>query len=290
MLDVVQQAVNGLAVGCIYGLVALGFVLIYKASEVVNFAQGDLLMVGAFLAWTFIAVAGLDYWLGGLLAIVATGAIGFLLDRHIMRPIIGQPQFAGIMLSIGLAFTLRGVASMVWGAEERSFATPFTQKTTTIAGVVVSDVSLSIIVGTAVLAAGLFAFFRYSSLGVAMQAASQNQLAAYLMGIPVKTINSMVWGLSAGVAAAAGLLVAPVLLVDTNLWIVVLKGFAAAVLGGFGSIPGAVVGGMLIGVAEQMVGVYLDPTSKGITAYVVLLAVLLAYPKGLFGREAGKRV
>ena len=194
------------------------------------------------------------------------------------------------MLSIGLAFTLRGVASMVWGPEERSFATPFSQKTTTIGGVVVSDVSLSIIVGTALLAAGLFAFFRYTRVGIAMQAASQNQLAAYLMGIPVKTVNSLVWGLSAGVAATAGLLVAPVLLVDTNLWIVVLKGFAAAVLGGFGSIPGAVVGGMMIGVAEQMVGVYLDPTSKGITAYVVLLAVLLAYPKGLFGREAGKRV
>ena len=290
MLDLLQQAVNGLAVGCIYGLVALGFVLIYKASETVNFAQGDLLMLGAFIGWTFIAAAGLDYWLGFALTVLATGAIGFLLDRQIMRPIIGQPQFAGIMLTIGLAFTIRGLVIMIWGPEERSFATPFTQKTTELGGIILSDVSLSIIAGTILLTVLLYLFFRHTRLGVAMQAASQNQLAAYLMAIPVKTVNSIVWGISAGTAAVAGLLIAPVLLVDTNLWIVVLKGFAAAVLGGFGSIPGAVIGGMLIGVAEQLVGVYIDPASKGITAYVVLLAVLLVAPRGLFGGLAGKRV
>ena len=234
--------------------------------------------------------AGLDYWLGILLTVVITAGIGFFLDRQIMRPIIGQPQFAGIMLTIGLAFTIRGLVIMVWGPEERSFATPFTQKTTDIGGIIVSDVSLSIIVGTILLTVVLYLFFRHTRLGVAMQAASQNQLAAYLMAIPVKTVNSIVWGISAGVAAIAGLLIAPVLLVDTNLWIVVLKGFAAAVLGGFGSIPGAVIGGMLIGVAEQLVGVYVDPSSKGITAYIVLLAVLLIAPRGLFGGLAGKRV
>ncbi len=290
MLDFLQQAINGLSVGCIYGLVALGFVLIYKASEIVNFAQGDLLMLGAFLGWTFIALMGLDYWLGLALAIAATAAIGYFLDRQVMRVIIGQPQFAGIMLTIGLAFSIRGLVIMIWGPQERSFITPFTQRTTEIGGLVLSDVSLSIIAGTVGLSVLLYLFFRHTRLGVAMQAASQNQLAAYLMAIPVKTVNSMVWALSAGVSATAGLLVAPVLLVDTNLWIVVLKGFAAAVLGGFGSIPGAVLGGVLIGIAEQIVGVYLDPGSKGITAYVVLLAVLLVYPRGLFGGHERKRV
>lgn len=290
MLDLLQQSVNGFATGCIYGLVALGFVLIYKASEIVNFAQGDILMLGAFIGWTAVDVWGIGYWPGLLVAILATAAIGFFIDRQIMRPIIGQPQFAGIMLTIGLAFTIRGGAIMIWGPEERSFQTPFSNKTTNFGGLVVDDGSLSIIVGTLVLCAILFVFFRRTRLGVAMQAASQNQLAAYLMAIPVKTVNSLVWGLSAGVAAAAGMLVAPTLLVDTNLWIVVLKGFAAAVLGGFGSIPGAVVGGMIIGVSEQLVGVYLDPESKGITAYVILLAVLLVWPQGLFGGKEKTRV
>ena len=290
MLDLLQQSLNGFATGCIYGLVALGFVLIYKASEIVNFAQGDMLMLGAFVGWTAIDVWGFGYWPGLLLTILACAAIGFLLDRQVMRPIIGQPQFAGIMLTIGLAFTIRGGVIMIWGPEERSFHTPFSNKTTAFGSLAVDDVSLSIMAGTLVLCAVLFVFFKRSRLGVAMQAASQNQLAAYLMAIPVKTVNSLVWGLSAGVAAAAGMLLAPSLLVDTNLWIVVLKGFGAAILGGFGSIPGAVVGGMIIGVSEQLVGVYLDPESKGIAAYVILLAVLLIWPQGLFGGAERKRV
>ena len=289
-MDLVQQSVNGFATGCIYGLVALGFVMIYKASEIVNFAQGDILMLGAFIGWTAIDVWGFGYWPGLLFTVLATACIGMMIDRQVMRPIIGQPQFSGVMLTIGLAFTIRGAVIMVWGPEERSFQTPFSNKTTNVAGLVVDNVSLSIIAGTLILCAILFFFFRRTRLGVAMQAASQNQLAAYLMSIPVKSVNSLVWGLSAGVAAAAGMLVAPSLLVDTNLWIVVLKGFGAAVLGGFGSIPGAVIGGMIIGLSEQLVGVYIDAESKGITAYVILLAVLLIWPQGLFGGKEKKRV
>lgn len=289
-MDLVQQSVNGFATGCIYGLVALGFVMIYKASEIVNFAQGDILMLGAFIGWTAVDVWGFGYWPGLLFTIVATACIGMMIDRQVMRPIIGQPQFSGVMLTIGLAFTIRGAVIMIWGPEERSFQTPFSNQTTNIGGLVVDNVSLSIIAGTLILCGVLFFFFRRTRLGVAMQAASQNQLAAYLMSIPVKSVNSLVWGLSAGVAAAAGMLVAPTLLVDTNLWIVVLKGFGAAVLGGFGSIPGAVIGGMIIGLSEQLVGVYIDAESKGITAYVILLAVLLVWPQGLFGGKEKKRV
>ncbi|MGE0737092.1 MAG: branched-chain amino acid ABC transporter permease [Alphaproteobacteria bacterium] len=284
-----QQAVNGLAVGCIYGLVALGFVLIYKATEVVNFAQGDILMFGAFAAWTVIATLDLPYWLAFPLIVLLTALLGAGLDMLVMRPIVGQPQFAGIMLTIGLAFTIRGLVTLFWGPENRSFDTPFSNKTTSFAGLIVSDVTISIVAGTIVMTILLFAFFRFTRLGVAMQAASQNQLAAYLMAIPVKTVNSLVWGISAGVSAAAGILLAPALTVEVNLWFVVLKGFGAAILGGFGSIPGALIGGILIGLAEQFVGFYL-PSAKGITAYAVLLAVLILYPKGLFGGGERKRV
>jgi branched-chain amino acid transport system permease protein len=281
--------VNGLAVGAIYGLTALGFVLIYKATEVVNFAQGDLLMLGAFIAWTLIVPFGLPYVVAFVLTIAAMAAIGAGLDRFVMRPIIGQPHFAGIMLTIGLAFSIRGIASLVWGPQERGLPTPFAQQPQNIAGVLVQESALAIAAGTAVLCAALYFFFRHTRLGIAMQAASQNQLAAYLMAIPVKSVFTLTWAIAAAVSGIAGILIAPLLAVELNLWVIVLKGFAAAVLGGFGSIPGAILGGLLIGVAEQLVGVY-EPSAKGITAYVVLLVVLFAFPRGLLGEPQGKRV
>lgn len=264
--------------------------LIYKATEVVNFAQGDLLMLGAFIGWTLVVPLGLPYAIAFVLTIVAMAAVGAGLDRFVMRQIIGQPHFAGIMLTIGLAFSIRGIASLVWGPQERGLPTPFTQKTTDIGGVLILDAALAIAAGTAILCLILFFFFRRTRLGMAMQAASQNQLAAYLMAIPVKSVFTLTWAIAAAVAGVAGLLIAPLLAVELNLWVIVLKGFGAAVLGGFGSIPGALLGGVLIGVAEQFVGVYIDPGAKGITAYVVLLAVLLAFPRGLLGDPQGKRV
>ena len=281
---------NGLAVGAIYGLTALGFVLIYKATEVVNFAQGDLLMLGAFIAWTLIVPLGLPYVLAFVLTVAAMAIIGAGLDRFVMRQIIGQPHFAGIMLTIGLAFSIRGIASLIWGPQERGLPTPFAQQPRDIGGVLVQDSVLAIAAATALLCAVLYLFFRHTRLGVAMQAASQNQLAAYLMAIPVKSVFTLTWAIAAAVSGVAGILIAPLLAVELNLWIIVLKGFGAAVLGGFGSIPGALLGGLLIGVAEQIVGVYVDPGAKGITAYVVLLLVLFVFPRGLLGEPIGKRV
>ena len=281
---------NGFASGCIYGLVALGFVLIYKATEMVNFAQGDLLMLGAFVAFTTIAMLGLPYWLGFALAVLFMAGFGYLLDVVILRPIIGQPQFAVVMLTIGLGFVFRSGAGMIWGTEILAFDTPFSGSVSRFAGLVVADVNLAIIVGTAILCAALFAFFRFTRLGVAMQASSQNQLAAYYMGIPVRTVFSLIWGISAGVAAVAGVLLAPVALIETSMGLIGLKAFAAAVLGGFGSIPGAVIGGLIIGVIEQFSGIYFAEGFKDVAAYVVLLIVLVVYPQGLLGQIGRKRV
>ena len=285
-----QLAVNGLAVGCIYGLVALGFVLIYKATEVVNFAQGDLLMLGAFVAFTFITLLGLDYWIGLALAIVIMAAFGALLDAVVLRRIIGQPQFSMVMLTIGLGFLFRSFASMAWGAETYSIATPFSAKVVTVGGVVLAAEYLAIIVGTVLLCAVLYGFFTHTRLGIAMQAASQNQLAAYYMGIPVKLIYSLIWTISAAVAAIAGVLLAPISLIDVNMGLIGLKSFAAAVLGGFGSIPGALVGGLAIGLVELFAGVYLEQGFKDIAPFAVLLAVLVFRPQGLFGALGRKKV
>lgn len=298
MLQFTQLVINGTAIGCIYALVALGFVLIYKATEVVNFAQGEFLMLGAFMAYTFIALLGMPYWLGAILAIISMMIFGALVDALVLRHVIGQPQFAIVMLTLGLGFIFRSVASMLpwWGPETYAFDTPFSNTALTIADfgenamLVISEQHLSIIVATVVLVIGLSLFFRFTRQGVAMQATSQNQLASYYMGIPVKTIFSRIWGISAGVAAVAGILLAPITLVDSSMGLIGLKAFPAAVLGGFGSIPGAIVGGLIIGVIEAVAGFYLPPGFKDTAAYIVLLLMLMFRPQGLFSDVTRKKV
>ena len=264
--------------------------LIYKATELVNFAQGDLLMLGAFVAYMAVVWWGLDYWLAFLISVVTIGAFGALLDAVVLRRVIGQPQFAVVMLTIGLGAMFRTFASMTWGSEIYTLPTPF-GGVWNVGGVTLSHQYLSIIAGTLVLCGVLYAFFNHTRIGIAMQATSQNQLAAYYMGIPVKLIFSLIWAISAAVAAAAGILLAPVTLIDINMGLAVaLKAFAAAVLGGFGSIPGAVVGGVLIGVIESMAGFYLPQGWKDVAPYIVLLVVLLLKPEGLFGVHMRKKV
>ncbi len=285
-----QLVVNGAASGCIYGLIALGFVLIYKATEMVNFAQGDIMMLGGFLAFSLIAHWGVNYWLGSLIAIATTAVFGFLLDAVVLRRVIGQPQFAVVMLTLGLGFIFRAGAGLAWGYDSVGFVTPFTNRTVNVGGMVLGEDNVSIIVGTVILCGVLYVFFSKTRLGVAMQASSQNQLAAYYMGIPVRTVFSLIWAISAGVAAAAGILLSPVSMVDVNMGFLAIKAFAAAVIGGFGSIPGSLIGGVIVGVVEQLAGYYLPAGFQEVAANVVLLGMLIVRPQGLFAETMGKRV
>jgi branched-chain amino acid transport system permease protein len=290
VIDLVQLLVSGVAVGSIYGLVALGFVLVYKATETINFAQGDLLMLGAFVAFTLIVGHRIPFWIGLVLAILILMVFGYGLDALVLRKALGRPQFAVVMLTIGLGAIFRSVAAMVWGAETRQLPTPFGVGKTSLGSVAIADVSLAIIAGTAILCLALWLFFRRTRLGIAMQGASQNQLAAYYMGIPVKRVFSQVWAISAGVSAFAGVLLAPVALINISMGDVAIKAFSAAVIGGFGSIPGCVLGGIMIGVIEQLAGNYLGPGVKDVVAQVVLLMILVVWPRGLIRQGAGKRV
>lgn len=286
----IQLIVNGAASGCIYGIIALGFVLIYKATELVNFAQGDIMMLGGFAAFSFITWFHLNYWIGALLAIGVTAAFGYLLDVVVIRRVIGQPQFAVVMLTLGLGFIFRAAAGIIWGYDSVGYVTPFTNKTVKIGGLVFGEDSLSVLGGTVLLCIVLYLFFSKTRLGVAMQAASQNQLAAYYMGIPVRTIFSLIWAIAAGVSAVAAILLTPISMVDVNMGFLGIKAFAAAVLGGFGSIPGALVGGIIIGIAEQLAGFYLPAGFQDVTSNVVLLATLILLPQGLFAEKMVKRV
>ena len=289
-MELLQVLITGLGQGCLYGLIALGFVLIYKATEIVNFAQGDLLMLGAFFAVTYVGILGLPFWLAFLLTIASMAVFGYLLDMLVIRSMIGESQFSVIILTISIGFILRSLASGIWGSDILSLETPYSGKMADIAGLVIGQEYLAVIAGTIVLALGLYLFFRFSSLGIAMQAASQNQLAAYYMGIPVKRVFSLVWAISALVAAVAGTLMAPISLVSPQMGFIGIKAFAAAVIGGFGSLPGALVGGLIIGTSEQLAGTYLPTGFQEISAYVIMFLVLTLRPQGLFAQIQQKKV
>ncbi len=291
-MQLLQLLISGIAQGCIYGLIALGFVLIYKATETVSFAQGDLMMVGAFGGLLTMTLLGFPFWLAVIASIVGMGLFGVVVERLVIRPILGQPAFSIVMLTIGVGYVLRGVITMIpnIGTDTHTLAVPYAGEVVRLGALVLSAEQLVVIGVTALLCGGLFAMFKYSKLGIAMQAASQNQLAAYYMGIPVQRLNGLVWGLAAGVAAIAGLLLAPITFVHANMGFIGLKAFPAAVVGGFGSLPGAIVGGLVIGIVEAVSGFYLPEGFKDIAPYIVVLLMLVLKPNGLFGEKLRKKV
>jgi branched-chain amino acid transport system permease protein len=292
-MDILQLLISGIANGCIYGLLALGFVLIYKASEAVNFAQGDMLMLGAFLGITFIntGYGDLPFLIGLTLAALVLGVFGYLLDRLVLRGIFGQPQFAMVILTIALGFLLRFVAGAIWGHDPISLQTPFVGKTLSVGALIIPLVDAVIIFATVALTSTLYFFFARTRLGVAMQASSQNQMAAYYMGIPVKRVNAIVWALSGVVAAIAGVLFAAKGAVEPSIGLLFgIKAFAAAVIGGLGSLPGALAGGLLVGIVEPFAARYLPSGFGQIAPYVLMLAVLILRPGGLFAQISQKKV
>ena len=287
-----QVIFSGIAQGCIYGLIALGFVLIYKATETVSFAQGELMMLGAFCGLACVSWLGLPYWLAIPAAMLAMAVLGWLTERVVIRPVLGQPAFSIVMLTIGIGYVARGLITMIpdIGTETLAFPVPYKDTVFNVGGVVLGATQVVVVLATAALSLLLFLVFRYSRVGIAMQAASQNQLAAYYMGIPVKRLNGMVWALAAAVAAVAGLLLAPITFVHANMGFIGLKAFPAAVVGGFGSLPGAIVGGVIIGVVEALAGFWLPEGFKDIAAYIVVLLMLVLKPNGLFGEKLRKKV
>ncbi len=290
LIHLLQLTLQGISIGAVYSLVALGMVLGYKATEVLNFAHGDILMLAAFLGWGAIVGLGLSFWVAVPLVVLVVMALTYLLEARVMRRIVGQPQFAGVMLTIGLGFMIRGSVSLTFNPESRTYPTPWTDQVTQIGGLAIANLNLVILVAALLITLLLFWFMKRTALGVAIQAASQNQLAAYLCGIRVKRLNSLVWAGAGAIAAVCGLLLAPITLVDLSLWFVMLKSLAALMLGGFGSVPGAIVGGLLMGLIEQFSGVFLPDGFKDVMPYLMLILVLVVWPRGLLGEAHGRRV
>ncbi|GGE12123.1 amino acid/amide ABC transporter membrane protein 1, HAAT family [Gemmobacter megaterium] len=286
--DAMHLLVIGLAQGSGYALVALGFVFIYRATEIVNFAHGELMMLGAFAVLTFAELWGLGFWLGAAMGILSLGVFGYALDALVMRRVIGESQSSIFILTVALGVMLKALAGMIWGYTPLVLNVPF-QGTVDIGGMVIATNRIAVIIGTVLICIALYLFLGRTRLGLAMQAASQNQLAAYYSRVPVKRLISVIWAIGAMVAATAGVLMAPVTQVSPEITAIGIKALAGAVVGGFGSIPGALLGCLLIGVAEPFLD-YTYPPLQGVYAYAIMLVVLLVRPEGLIPQTFRKKV
>jgi branched-chain amino acid transport system permease protein len=291
-LDNLQLLISGLANGCVYGLIALGFVLIYKATEAVNFAQGDLMMLGAFITigLTNTEYMGLPFWMALPISLGLMAVLGYLLDRFLIRKMFGESQTSVVILTIALGFVIRFAAGLIWGHEPQTLQNPLAGKELALGGLVLGMEDVAVIIVTVLLTWSLYVFFSKTKMGLAMQGASQNQLAAYYMGVPVKQVQGLIWALGGVVACVAGILFAAKGSVDPATGLIGIKAFAAAVIGGFGSLPGALAGGLIVGVIEPFASRYIAAGYSQIAPYALLLAVLIFRPHGLFSQVRTKKV
>lgn len=291
MTTFMQVLISGIATGCIYGLVALSFVLIYKATETVSFMQGELLMVGAFAVLALNVAAGWPLWLAALAGVAGMVVLGAVLERTVLHRAIGQPHLTAVLLTFGLGMMLRGSVTTVPAASQsmHRLAVPFGGETLRVGPIAVAAEHVAVILATVVLAGALTLFFRYTRAGLALRACSENPRVASLMGVSVPRMHTLAWALGAGLAACAGLLLAPVTFVHLNMGLIALKAFPAAVLGGMTSLPGALLAGIFLGVAEAIAGLALPEGVKDIVPYVLLMLALLLFPTGMGARLARVR-
>jgi branched-chain amino acid transport system permease protein len=285
----VHVVVSGLATGSIYALVAISLVIIYSATRTVNFAQGEMFMVSTFVAWS-VARAGAPLGVALVVAVVSAAALAFLLERLVIRRAIAATHWDVLIITLGLSLVLKAAAGIAWTHDEFPFPSYFGERPLSLGPARVAPVSLGIIGASLVLMAALYVLLHFTRLGRAMRAVAQNQTAASLMGISVPRVFSAAWMLAAMVGAVAGVLIAPVVFLSTNMGLIVINGFIAAVLGGFGSMPGAVLGGLLLGVIENLAPLYLPTGIRYSVPFIVLIGILLLRPSGLVGRVERRKV
>jgi branched-chain amino acid transport system permease protein len=294
METILQSLVSGIVIGSIYALVALGFVLIYKSTAVINFAQGELLLFGAFLCLTFVTTLKIPFWIAFFATLIAAALLGLLLERLFLRPMIGEPVISIIMLTIGLASVLKSIIHIIWGSETKVYPEVFPTTPIQLGPVLVSQVYIYSVVFAIICLILFNLFFRYSSSGIAMRAVANDQQAAQSMGISIKKIFGIAWAIASIVASIGGILIGNINGVNSSLSAFGLKVFPAVILGGLDSIPGAILGGLIIGILEAISGIYLDPLFEGgtkeVVPFIILVIVLMIKPYGLFGTEEIEKV
>lgn len=290
MPELMQFILSGLTVGAVYALVALGFTIIYNASDVVNFAQGEFVMLGGMIT-VFAFDAGMPLPLAAVIAILVTAGVGVALNKLAIEPARGAPVVSLIIITIGASIFIRGVTQLVFDKQLHRFPSFSGDDPIHILGATILPQSLWVMAGAIGVFVALWLFFSYTLTGKAILATSNNRLAAQLVGINTNWVMTLSFALSAAIGALAGVLVTPITLVSYDVGIALaLKGFAAAMLGGMGNPKGALVGGILLGLFEALTAGYLSSQYKDAAAFIVILAVLFAMPQGLFGKKSTDRV
>ncbi len=295
MTELLQSLARGLGSGCAYALLAMGFVVIYRATKVISFAQPALMVAGAVMVSYLVDRVG--FFVAVPLAVLAIALLGLVIERVALRPMVGKPVFIIAIITLGLDIVIRVVVNAFIGLRVRQVGDPWGLSTVDVAGVLIQQSSLAAVVTTVVIVTALFAFFRYSRLGLAMRAASIDQETAQAQGISVGAVFALSWAIAGGLAAVAGTFVATGTGITQATWIIALKALPAIIVGGLDSVGGAVVGGLVIGVTESLFGTYqndylpwLGTNFALVSAYVVMLVVLLVRPYGLFGTREVERV
>jgi branched-chain amino acid transport system permease protein len=291
MLDFIQMVVGGIAVGSTYALMGLAMVIIYKTSEVPNFAQGEMALASSFLAMMLLTTLKMSVVPAFFLAISFAVLLGCFLEFAILRR-AKEPNILGmIVITIGIEMMILGIVSWKFGAEQKTMPFPIgPYDSFMIRDIFIGQLEALILVSALVLMTVLFLFFRFSKLGLAMKATQQNSTAARIVGIRTHRILMMTWGISSAVGAVAGLLISPVMMHPYMMWDPMLKGFAAAVMGGMTSLPGAVLAAYLLGIIENLFGGYISIEFKSVVAFVIIVMILCFKPSGLFSKHYVKKV
>ena len=286
----IQVLLSGITAGSVYAIVALSFVLIYKGTKVIHFGLGEQVTLGAYLVIIGQLYGGLCFHAAIGAAILAAGAIGWLLERLIMRPVANRAIVVQIIATLAVGLGIREGLRAFMGPSGWPFEFLLSPTPVEYAGIFFAWSNLAIVASALVVMAALFAFFRYSKLGEAIIAACENPIGAYLVGVPVNRVITLIWIMASILAAIAGILIAPIVTLSPEMGLIGIKGFTAAVLGGFSSLPGAVIGGFLLGVIETSAGTYGSTAMKDATTFLLLVLVIILRPHGLFGFRSVKKV
>lgn len=286
----VNLLMSGLVIGSFYGLIAMGFAMVYRATGMVNFAVGEVMMLTAYISYNLAQIPGIGFV--GLLCttIPAAVVIGLLIERVFIRPMLGEPMFSRVMVTIGLAVVIRSLVILIWGVEPKAYPRPLGDEVLRLGELALYPGQIFSVVAMVVLCVLMWVFFNRSRVGIAMRATSNNETTALLMGINVQRINAMAWALSATFAAVAGLAFCMMFSLEPEISQMGLRGFPATILGGLDSVIGGAFGGLIIGVAENMAGGYLGRGLKEIAGFVLIIVVLMVKPYGLFGQREIERV
>lgn len=286
----VDLVAAGLVVGAIYGLVAMGYAVIYRATGLINFAQGEVGMLVAYIAWSVSTTVGSSGWVVVITAVGAGMLLGYLVERLVMRPMLGEPVFSSVLVTIGIAVVLRALVMLIWGATPKKLDVPIGEGVVQLAGVGLRVSQIGVVVTLVLAMVAAWFFFKHSRFGTAMRAAAADDKTARLMGISTARVQSVAWMASSALAGLAGVFFAVIYDLSPTLYAIGLKAFPATVLGGLDAVIGSAASGLIIGVTENLVGGYGASTLKEVAGFLLILVVLMVRPFGLFGEREIERV